>query len=589
MSPAAILTTVTLFIAGLVFFLFGMSIMSDGLEKLAGGKMEKTLKKMTSNPVKAMGLGAGITAIIQSSSAMTVMLVGLVSSGIMTLRQSIGVIMGSNIGTTVTAWIVALAGIEGKDNLLLTMVKPAVFSPVLAIIGIFVIMMSKKQKSRDISTIVVAFAILIFGLEMMGDAVNAIDETHFERMFQMFNNPLLGLLIGIVVTAIIQSSSASVGILQTIALAAGSTMTYGMAIPIIFGQNIGTCVTALIAAVGVNKDGKRVVVVHFASKVIGTIVFMIPYYLLSGLLSEWYGTIATALGIAVIHTVFNILNTALLLPFSGWLEKLALAVVKDKPSAPPVGYIDELLLKTPSVAIVESKRTAVRMAENARDSLALAVKQFDGVSEADAEQIVQNESIVDEYEDNLGTFLVKLSACELSDHDAAEISKLLLSIGDFERLSDHSLLLLRAAEEMRDKEVRFSSFAQRELKVIFAAINEIVAITTEAFNKSDLSLAKRVEPLEQVIDNLIADTREGHIERLKKGTCTIELGFILNDVLNSCKRVSDHCSNIAVCLIQTKRDSFETHSYLNRVKSGKQSFEDAYAYYASVYNFSESE
>ncbi len=587
MSPAALLTTVALFIAGLVFFLFGMSIMSEGLEKLAGGKMEKTLKKMTSNPINAMGLGAGITAIIQSSSAMTVMLVGLVSSGIMTLRQSIGVIMGSNIGTTITAWIVALAGIEGKDNLLLTIVKPAVFSPILALIGIFVIMMGKKQKSRDIATIIVAFAVLIFGLEMMGDAVDAIPAETFERMFQMFNNPLLGLLIGIVVTAIIQSSSASIGILQTIALASGSTLTYGMAIPIIFGQNIGTCVTALISALGVNKNGKRVVVVHFASKVIGTVVFMVPYYLLSGLLSEWYGTIATALGIAVIHTVFNVLNTALLLPFSGWLERFAIRVVRDKPTEAPAGYIDELLLKTPSVAIVESKRTAVKMAQNACDSLLLATKQFETLSEADAETIVNNEHIVDEFEDNLGSFLVKLSACDLSDHDGGEISKLLLSIGDFERLSDHSLLLLRAAQEMNDKDVHFSDYAKRELRVIFAAMNEIVSITGEAFHKSDLKLAKRVEPLEQVIDGLIAQTKEAHIERLKKGTCTIELGFILNDVLTSCQRVSDHCSNIAVCLIQTKRDAYETHSYLHHVKSGKQSFEDAYAYYASVYNLKE--
>ncbi len=585
MSPASLITMVALFIAGLVFFLFGMNIMSDGLEKLAGGKMEKTLKKMTSNPVKAMGLGAGITAIIQSSSAMTVMLVGLVSSGIMTLRQSIGVIMGSNIGTTITAWIVALAGIEGKDNLLLTIVKPAVFSPFLALLGIAMIMMSKKAKRRDIGTILVAFAVLIFGLEMMGDAVDAIPAERFEAMFQMFNNPLLGLLIGIVVTAIIQSSSASIGILQTIALASGSTLTYGMAIPIIFGQNIGTCVTALIAAVGVNKDGKRVVVVHFASKVIGTIVFMIPYYLLSGLLAEWYGTIASALGIAIIHTVFNVLNTALLLPFCGLLEKFALMVVRDKPSEAPAGYIDELLLKTPSVAVAESKRTAVAMAQNARDSLALATRQFEGLSEADAALIEKNECIVDEFEDNLGSFLVKLSACELSDRDAAGISKLLLSIGDFERLSDHSLMLLRAAQEMKDKNVGFSEQARGELRVIFTAMNEIVRITTEAFETSDLALAKRVEPLEQVIDGLIVQTKESHIERLQKGACTIELGFILNDVLTSCQRVSDHCSNIAVCLIQTKRDAFETHSYLNRVRSGKQSFEDAYAYYASVYHF----
>ena len=583
MSGADILSAVTLFIAGLVFFLFGMNIMSDGLEKLAGGKMEKTLKKMTSNPLKAMLLGAGITAVIQSSSATTVMLVGLVNSGLMTLTQSIGVIMGANIGTTVTAWIVAMAGIDGGDSVWLSMVKPANFSPILALIGIAMIMMCKKAKKRDIGTIMVSFAVLIFGLEMMGDAIDVIPEESFATMFQMFNNPLLGLLIGIVVTAIIQSSSASIGILQTIALAAGSTMTYGMAIPIIFGQNIGTCVTALIAAIGANKNGKRVVVVHFASKVIGTIIFMIPYYLLMGVLSDWYGTIATAVGIAVIHTVFNILNTALLLPFCGLLEKFAKLVVKDKSAEHPAGYIDELLLKTPSIAVVESKRMTVRMAENARDSLALATRQFDAYSETEAATIVENETTVDTYEDNLGSYLVKLSSADLSDHDAGEISKLLLSIGDFERLSDHSLLLLRAAEEMREKELTFSDRAKAELKVIFDAMNEIVSITTDAFNKSDLVLAKRVEPLEQVIDGLIATTKARHTDRLQKGACTIELGFVLNDILTSCQRVSDHCSNIAVCLIQTKRDAFETHSYLSEVKHNKQSFADAYAYYAAQY------
>jgi len=583
MNAADILSAVTLFIAGLVFFLFGMNIMSDGLEKLAGGKMEKTLKKMTSNPLKAMLLGAAITAVIQSSSATTVMLVGLVNSGLMTLTQSIGVIMGANIGTTVTAWIVALAGIDGGDSIWLTMLKPASFSPVLALIGIAMIMMCKKAKKRDIGTIMVAFAVLIFGLEMMGDAINVVPEDTFASMFQMFNNPLLGLLIGIVVTAIIQSSSASIGILQTIALAAGSTMTYGMAIPIIFGQNIGTCVTALISAIGANKNGKRVVVVHFASKVIGTIIFMIPYYLLSGVLSEWYGTIASAFGIAVIHTVFNILNTALLLPFCKQLEKFSKKVVRDKATVHPAGFIDELLLKTPSVAVVESKRMTVKMAENARDSLLLAVGQFDNFSEADAATITENEGIVDTYEDNLGSFLVKLSASELSEHDAANISKLLLSIGDFERLSDHSLILLRAAQEMKDKKLVFSDQAKGELKVIFEAMNEIVSITTDAFNTSDLTLAKRVEPLEQVIDGLISATKARHIDRLQRGVCTIELGFVLNDILNSCQRVSDHCSNIAVCLIQTKRDAFETHSYLQRVKTEKQSFADAFAYYASVY------
>ena len=337
MQTTEILSAVLLFIAGLVFFLFGMNIMSDSLSKLAGGKMEKTLKKMTSNPVTSMALGAGITAIIQSSSAMTVMLVGLVNSGIMTLSQSIGVIMGSNIGTTVTAWIVAMAGIDGGSSILMTMLKPKSFSPILALIGIGLIMMAKKQKKRDIGTILVAFAVLIFGLEMMGDAIDVVPQATFETMFSTLNNPLVGLLIGIVVTAIIQSSSASVGILQAISLAQGSTLTFGMAIPIIFGQNIGTCVTALIASFGANKNGKRVVAVHLSTKVIGTIVFMALYYAFYALLKDFFAMKINAVEIAIVHTVFNILNTAMLMPFSRQLEKLAKWIVKEKSTDHPVG------------------------------------------------------------------------------------------------------------------------------------------------------------------------------------------------------------------------------------------------------------
>ncbi|MBE6763693.1 MAG: Na/Pi cotransporter family protein [Ruminococcaceae bacterium] len=584
MQTTEILSAVLLFVAGLVFFLFGMNIMSDSLSKLAGGKMEKTLKKMTSNPVSAMALGAGITAIIQSSSAMTVMLVGLVNSGIMTLSQSIGVILGSNIGTTVTAWIVSLQSIDGGASLLLTMLKPKSFSPILALIGIALIMMAKKQKKRDIGTILVAFAVLIFGLEMMGDAIDVVPQATFERMFTTLNNPLVALLIGIVVTAIIQSSSASVGILQTISLAQGSTLTFGMAIPIIFGQNIGTCITALIAAIGANKNGKRVVAVHLATKIIGTIIFMIPYYALSGLLADFFATRINAVEIAIVHTAFNILNTALLLPFTALLEKLAKWIVKEKSTDHPVGYLDELLLATPSVAIVESKRQIVKMAELSRDTLIDAFQMLGNYSDEKAERIEKNEELIDTYEDTLGSYLVKLSACDLSDHDAGEISKLLLSIGDFERLGDHALNILYAAREMNEKGLTFSEQAKLEIAPVIEAMKEIITITVDSFDRSDLELAARVEPLEQVIDGLIATANARHVERLKKGKCTIELGFILADVLNNCQRASDHCSNIAVCLIQTKRDAFETHSYLNKLKtSGSQAFKDAYYYYAAQY------
>ncbi len=573
--------------AGLAFFLYGMSIMSDSLEKLAGGKMEKTLKKMTSSPWKGMLLGAGITAVIQSSSAMTVMLVGLVNSGIMQLSQSIGVIMGANIGTTITAWILTLAGIGDGGPWWVSIFKPSTFTPIMAIVGIFVIMMSKKQKSKDIATIMVAFAVLMFGMDLMGDAVDVIPTSVFENMFAALENPLLGVLVGAVVTAILQSSSASVGILQTVAITTAATdspMTFAVAIPIIFGQNIGTCITSLISSIGANKNAKRVVVVHFAFNLIGTTLFMIAYFLLRGVLDEFLGSAVDAVGIATVHTVFNVVTTCLLLPAGKLLEKLAKMVVRDGVKEHPVGYLDERLLTIPSVAIVESKRQAVKMAELARDTLSGAVEQLRNYDASKAAKIEEDEGLVDTYEDTLGSFLVKLSAMDLSEHDGAEISKLLLSIGDFERLSDHALMILRAAREMNDKGLRFSDEARGEIKAIVGAMTEIVRITTDAFDRSDLELAKNVEPLEQVIDGLIATTKARHIERLQKGQCTIELGFILNDLLTSCERVSDHCSNIAVCLIQTKRDAFATHSYLNKVKnSGKQSFVDAYEAYAATY------
>ena len=582
--------TVLMFLVGLAFFLYGMNAMSSGLEKLAGGKMEKTLKKMTSNPLKAMGLGMGITAVIQSSSAMTVMLVGLVNSGIMALSQSIGVIMGSNIGTTVTAWILTLTGIESDPsnpmNFWITLCKPTTFSPILAIIGIFMIMVSKKPKRRDIGGIMVAFAVLMYGMDFMGDAVKVVQKANpeiFTSMFAMLSNPLLGVLVGAIVTAVIQSSSASVGILQTVAATGG--MTYAMAIPIIFGQNIGTCVTSLISSIGANKNAKRVVVVHFAFNLIGTTIFMVLYFLLYGVLNDvLFSQSIDQIGIATVHTVFNICTTVLLLPLSGLLEKVAKAVVREGAKERPVGYLDERLLQTPSVAIVESKRQIVKMAELARDTLFGAIGMLKDYDEKKAEAIIAGEDAIDIYEDTIGSYLVKLSAAQLSEHDAAEISKLLLSIGDFERLGDHALNILHAAQEMKEKNLTFSDEAKRELQSVTAAMNEIIRITVDSFDRSDLKLAAKVEPLEQVIDGLIATMNARHIERLKAGKCTIELGFILADVLNNCQRASDHCSNIAVCLIQTKRDAFETHSYLNKVKtSGQSGFVETFNHYAATY------
>ncbi len=580
--------------AGLAFFLYGMSVMSDSLEKIAGGKMEKTLKKMTSNPLKGLLLGMCITAVIQSSSAMTVMLVGLVNSGIMQLAQSIGVIMGANIGTTITAWVLTLAGIGDGGPWWVSIFKPSTFTPILAIIGTFVIMMSKKQKSRDIATIMIAFAVLMFGMDLMGDAVDVIPNSTFESIFAALQNPLLGVLVGAIVTAVIQSSSASVGILQTVAITTAAAaaedpsqqaMTFAVAIPIIFGQNIGTCITSLISSIGANKNAKRVVVVHFAFNLIGTTIFMILYYAFSGVLHDFlHNTTVDAIGIATAHTIFNLCTTLMLLPAAKLLEKLAKKIVKDGVQEHPVGYLDERLLATPSVAIVESKRRIVKMAELARDTLIDSIKMLDTYSEEEAARIEENETMIDTYEDTLGSYLVKLSASELSEHDAGEISKLLLSIGDFERLGDHALNVLYAAREMNQKGLTFSDKAKRELASITAAMTEIITITVDSFDRSDLELAAKVEPLEQVIDGLIATTNARHIERLKAGKCTIELGFILSDVLNNCQRASDHCSNIAVCLIQTKRDAFETHSYLNKVKtSGSRGFVDAFNAYAKTY------
>ena len=581
-------TNILALLGGLSIFLYGMSIMSDSLEKIAGGKMEKTLKKMTSNPLKGMLLGIGITAVIQSSSAMTVMLVGLVNSGIMQLSQSIGVIMGANIGTTVTAWVLTLAGVGDTDLWYVDIFKPSTFTPIMAIVGIFVIMMSKKQKIKDIATIMVAFAVLMFGMDLMSGAVDVIDESVFENVFRTLENPLIGVVVGAIVTAIIQSSSASVGILQAVAISTAATaspMTFAVAIPIIFGQNIGTCITSLISAIGANKNAKRVVVVHFTFNLIGTSLFMILYFALSGLIQDFlYNTPVDAISIATVHTVFNVGTTCMLLPFSKLLEKLAKLVVRDKAVEHPVGYLDERLLATPSVAIVESKRQIVKMAELSRDTLIDAINMLDNYSEEEAARIEESEGLIDTYEDTLGSYLVKLSASHLSEHDAGEISKLLLSIGDFERLGDHAVNLLYAAREMHEKGLSFSENAKAELASITAAMSEIVTITVDSFDRSDLKLAAKVEPLEQVIDGLIATTNARHIERLKKGQCTIELGFILADVLNNCQRASDHCSNIAVCLIQTKRDAFETHSYLNKIKnSGSAEFAQAYETYAAQY------
>lgn len=577
MDISAIAFPVFTLLGGLAFFLYGMNVMSSGLEKLAGGKLEKTLKRMTSNKVKSMGLGAGITIAIQSSSALTVMLVGLVNSGIMALEQTVGVIFGSNIGTTLTAWILSLAGIDGGGNFFLELLKPKNFSPIVALIGIILIMMSKSDRKKDIGTIMVGFAVLMFGMTLMGDAVEPLGNEEnvesFKAFISIFNNPLIGVVVGAVFTGLIQSSAASVGILQTLAMQTGA-ITYNMVLPIVMGQNIGTCITSLISSIGVNKNAKRVSVVHILFNLIGTVVCLAIYYPLY-LIFDFavLNQAADGAGIALCHTAFNIFATILLVPFSNHLVKLAKIIIPDAKEAEKNAFIDERLLNTPTFALAECDNYTVKMAQTARGTflnatnLVRKAEKGEGFDEKLAEQVRIDEKALDKYEDKLGSFLVKISSKELSKTDSKEASKLLHTIGDFERIGDHAVNLLGVAKEIADKDISFSGKAKEELKVLSAALEEIVTITVTAFEENNLDLAKDVEPLEQVVDRLTAQIKANHITRLQKGDCTIELGFVLSDLLNNFERVSDHCSNIAVAMIEVARESFDTHKYLKAVKS----------------------
>ena len=577
MDISAIAFPVFTLLGGLAFFLYGMNVMSSGLEKLAGGKLEKTLKRMTSNTIMSMGLGAGITIAIQSSSALTVMLVGLVNSGIMALEQTVGVIFGSNIGTTLTAWILSLAGIEGGGNFFLELLKPKNFSPIVALIGIILIMMSKSDRKKDIGTIMVGFAVLMFGMTLMGDAVeplgNEKNVESFKAFISIFNNPLIGVVVGAVFTGIIQSSAASVGILQTLAMQTGA-ITYNMVLPIVMGQNIGTCITSVISSIGVNKNAKRVSVVHILFNLIGTVVCLAIYYPLY-LIFDFavLNQAADGAGIALCHTAFNIFATILLVPFSNHLVKLAKIIIPDAKEAEKNAFIDERLLNTPTFALAECDNYTVKMAQTARGTflnatnLVRKAEKGEGFDEKLAEQVRVDEKALDKYEDKLGSFLVKISSKELSKTDSKEASKLLHTIGDFERIGDHAVNLLGVAKEIADKDISFSGKAKEELKVLSAALEEIVTITVTAFAENNLDLAKDVEPLEQVVDQLTAQIKANHITRLQRGDCTIELGFVLSDLLNNFERVSDHCSNIAVAMIEVARESFDTHKYLKAVKS----------------------
>lgn len=576
-------------LGGLAMFLFGMDAMGNSLEKLSGGKLECKLEKMTSNTFKGFLLGLGVTAIIQSSSATTVMVVGFVNSGILKLRHAIGIIMGANVGTTVTAWVLSLTGIQG-DSFLMQCLKPANFSPLFAFVGIIFIMFAKKPQHKDIGMIFMGFAVLMFGMETMSTAVEPLSgEPWFQEMMTMFTNPIMGVLVGAVLTGILQSSSASVGILQM--LSNSGSITYGMAIPIIMGQNISTCVTALISCIGAKKNAKRAAFVHLYFNIIGTVVWLTVFYTLNAFLH--FDFINDSIGpanIAVVHTAFNVASTALLLPFAGLLEKLACFTIKDKENDDDTPFLDERFLKTPAVATEQCVAMSVKMAELSKKSLLSSIKLLEKYDEKLAQQIIEDEDKVDVYEDVLGSYLVRLSGEDLSVHDNKEVSRLLRSIGDFERLSDHAVNICNAAKEMHDKKITFSDKAKEELAVVSAALGEVVQCTVESYKTSNLEMARQIEPMEQVIDELTTEERAAHIQRLREGICTIELGFILSDVITNIERASDHCSNIAICLIEISNDSFDTHEYVQNIKKeAGGEYDSAYHKFKEKYAFANAE
>jgi len=567
-------------VGGLALFLYGMHIMGEGLSKASGGRLESFLEKLTSNRIKAVLVGAGVTALIQSSSATTVMVVGFVNSGIMKLGQAVGIIMGANIGTTATSWLLSLASIEGS-SFLVQILKPANFSPILAVIGVCLIMFSKNEKKKDVALILVGFAILMTGMDGMSAAVKPLkDVPEFTSILTMFSNPILGLLAGAVLTAIIQSSSASVGILQ--ALCATGAIGFSTALPIIMGQNIGTCVTAMISSVGGSKNARRTALVHLYFNLIGTVIFMLGFYAINAVVRfPFMNESIDAAGIATIHTVFNVVATCILLPFGNVLEKLAYKSVPEDKVVHEVSELEKNLsmldvrfLDTPGYAISRAKAVTVKMAETVHRSMKLAMGLLENYDEALALQVVRLEDEVDKYEDEIGSYLLKISSKDLSEKESHEVNIMLHSINDFERLADHALNIKESAEERFTKGMAFSENASAEFTVFANAIHEIVDLTIDMFVQDDVIKAMRVEPLEEVIDELSVEMKSRHISRLRMGKCTVELGFILSDLTTNFERVADHCSNIAIYLLQEDTDDFETHELIDHIKqSGGIDFE----------------
>ena len=574
---------------GLAFFLYGMGVMSSGLEKVAGGKLEKMLRQMTSNPYKSLALGAGITIAIQSSSALTVMLVGLVNSGIMELGQTIGVIMGAHVGTTLTAWILSLSGIDASANIFLRLLKPESFSPLFALVGVCMMMMARSNKRKSLGSILVGFSILMVGMIMMAQSMTPLaDKPEFQKFLIAFTNPLLGVAVGTIFTGIIQSSAAAVGILQALSLT--GSISIGMAVPTIMGMNIGTCATALISSIGVNTNAKRVAVAHISISIIG-VVLCLPLFYIGDFILENYilhtkfiNQIINPVGIVLAHTIFNVVTMTLLFPFTRQIEKLAVKLVKPKEDEEEV-FLDERLLLTPSFAINECKHLSNTMAIMAKKNFFRSLKMINNFSPRRLDKILRKEPRIDMYEDKLGTFLVKLSGKDISEEDSNEISKLLHCIGDFERIGDHGINILKIAQEMNEKQIMFSDEAKAEIQVAANALSEIAELTMKAFCEDDLVAAKRIEPLEQVVDIIISEIKDNHVKRLQEGKCTIELGFMLNDLLNNMERVSDHCSNVAACIIQLKDSTFATHEYLNEIKTSQdEEFKKEFEEYKNKYS-----
>lgn len=583
MSSTTILLMVAELFGGLAFFLYGMSMLSGGLENLTGGTLEQTLKKVTRNPFLSFFLGAGITIAIQSSSAMTVMLVGLVNSGIVDFCDTFGVVMGSNVGTTLTAWLLSLAGIGG-DNFFLTLLKPMTFAPLLAFIGILFRMISKEEKKKNIGLIFIGFAILMTGMDFMSNSMNSVQEMKgFQSLLTAFSSPIVALLISILFTGIIQSSAATIGIVQALALT--GAITYEMAIPLVLGANIGTCITAFLSSFGTNKNAKRVVALHIYVNVLGSVVCMIILYILKAVGVGVLSMTVSMFGVAIIHTLFNLVNTIVLIPFKKAIYKLCELTVKGDNDKTHTVFLDERLFNNTALAVSECHRLTNEMAEHARDSLTKAIGLISSYKAETAQYIRENEELIDKYEDKLGTYLVRLSNNELSENLSHSIARMLHSIGDFERIGDHALNICKVAEEMHNKNIHFSDEAKKEIAVITNAVTEILNMTVDSFINDDIELASHVEPLEQVIDKLNKKLKARHVARLQNGECTIELGFVFTDLLTNYERVSDHCSNVAVYTMQLPSDKLDAHKYLAKIKNAETgAFVDDFNMYAEKYS-----